>query len=976
MIAKRLCLSYNFYKLFLSQLRKRRILLIKGGSAIALLLISTLLSAQQKGEVNGTIQDEAGELVAYANVQLMGTSMGAISNEKGFYSIQNVPPGTYELRVTFVGYSDSQATVQVSAGGVTTQDFRLTMTSIMGEEVVVTAMARGQARAINTQIASKNIKNVVSEQKIRELPDANAAEALARLPGVSVIRDGGEATQIKVRGVGANTMFVNGMRLDGGLGSISPRMIGSIELHKAFMADQDADVLGGNVTFKMREALPGFRKDIEIRTGYNGFTKSFKNHDVSLLLSNRFFNDRLGVMLSLNYDRKDRGRDILSGRYKFWGASVIGSEDIKEIELYAVDLNRIENLNQRYGTTLYTDYRLKGGKLFYQGWFNQRNSQKIEYDNSYRQSYTNYSSARSQGVVSNFLHGVGGEHTLLGAKVEWGVSMSNLKDEKPTSLYLGGGNPSGNNMGAVGVDSSTTISEYIINANHDVALTEINNAYYDKEELYSKELAARLDVEVPFRVGSKIDGYVKFGGKVRDMKRGFDRWRRGSSFGRHSGEMLGDTAIARLPDFGWQYTPNTEFGILPLAVEPYAHDFSLMGAQSWFHTDFDKLEYVLDVCDDILHRYMAPDKDDYTNTQRNYAAYIMAGIDIGEFITFMPGVRYEKYEYSTTARWFVQGEGYGPYETHGQIGDTVAGSISEDLFPMVHLKIKPAKWFDIRLAATKTLTRPSFTQMSPRYWRQRDLTQTLGNPNLKPQTNYNYDIYLSFYTGKTGLFTIGAFYKKLTDQVLDYERTIIDAEEVYGFDPIYEGKEYNQPVNNEWPGYVQGVEVDWQTHFSFLPKPFSGILLNMNLTYMQSETRYPFYSFYKEYLDVPPYVINIGQHDSRVNTILGMPDMIANVALGYELGGFSGRISAYYQDNTITTAQASQKSLDEDKDALLRLDMQFSQKLKKVPGLMFYLNINNMTNNTDRLIMTYHPEKIRREEVYGVSGDIGVRYKF
>jgi len=56
--------------------------------------------------------------------------------------------------------------------------------------------------------------------------------------------------------------------------------------------------------------------------------------------------------------------------------------------------------------------------------------------------------------------------------------------------------------------------------------------------------------------------------------------------------------------------------------------------------------------------------------------------------------------------------------------------------------------------------------------------------------------------------------------------------------------------------------------------------------------------------------------------------------------------------------------------------MQLSQKLKKVPGLVFYLNINNMTNNTDRRIMTYHPEKIVREEVDGVSGDIGVRYKF
>jgi outer membrane receptor protein involved in Fe transport len=145
---------------------------------------------------------------------------------------------------------------------------------------------------------------------------------------------------------------------------------------------------------------------------------------------------------------------------------------------------------------------------------------------------------------------------------------------------------------------------------------------------------------------------------------------------------------------------------------------------------------------------------------------------------------------------------------------------------------------------------------------------------------------------------------------------------------------------------------------------------------MQSETRYPFYSFKTIYIDEPPYKISEGKQDSRVNKVIGMPDLIANVALGYELGGFAGRISAYYQGSTITTAQASNKSLDVNKDALLRLDMQLSQKFKKVPGLILYLNINNITNNPDRRILTYYPDKLVRQEMYGVSGDIGIRYKF
>ncbi|MEN8230092.1 MAG: TonB-dependent receptor [Bacteroidota bacterium] len=951
---------------------------LKGAITIALVLISTLLSAQKNGEIQGQIHDETGDPVAYANIQLMGTSIGAISDDKGFYSIKNVPPGTYELRTTFVGYSDSQATVQVSAGGVTSQDFRLIVVSIQGEEVVVTAMARGQARAINNQIAANNIKNVVSEQKIRELPDANAAEALARLPGVSVIRSGGEAVAVKIRGVSSNTMYVNGMRLDGGLGSIASSMIGGIEVNKAFMADQEGDVLGGNVEFKMREALPGFRKDIWVKTGYNGFTNSFKMQDVSALLSNRFFNDRLGVMLGLNYDRKDRGRDILSASYITLAGAATGSEDVKPTYLSSVNMAHTENLNNRYGATLYTDFRLKSGKLFYQAFFSQLDAEEFTSSNQYNTTASlTYNSLYDHGLAKNFLQGVGGEHTLWGAKVEWSASMSNNRDETVDKMYYSSGNEAGMAAGISDITPSTSIDEFLTYATHDLYWTGSNSIYRYNQERYSAERDARLDVEVPFRMGKKIDGFLKFGGKVRGYERGYDNFQNGESFyhGHGEGGFI-MTVQERLPDFGWVYLPNGYVAHGTFALEPHEREFSILEANTYFYPDFDKVEIVLDTMQDLLLQSMPGDAYDYTNRERYYAGYMMAGIDIGEYITLMPGIRYEQYDLTTTAK-YVTLNGYGKlYKDQGSIRDTTAQNINDQILPMVHLKIKPTKWFDIRLAATKTLTRPGFTQLSPRYLtNDGTAVTTRGNPDLVPQTNYNYDIYFSFYTGKTGLFTIGAFYKKLVDQVFNYTVRILDPE-AWGLSPAYQNKPYSYPKNNEWAGYVQGLEVDWQTHFSYLPKPFNGILLNMNLTYMQSETRYPFYSFSVVELPVYPYREYVGVDSSRVNKIIGMPDMIANVALGYELGGFAGRISAYYQSYTITRATSEKISLDQDKSALLRLDMQLSQKFKKVPGLVLYLNINNMTNNPDRTALTYYPDKIVRDERYGVSGDIGVRYKF
>jgi len=771
-------------------------------------------------------------------------------------------------------------------------------------------------------------------------------------------------------------MFVNGMRLDGGLGSISSSMIGSIELSKSFMADQDADVLGGNVEFKMRSAEPGFQKDIWVRTGYNGFTKSFKMQDVSALLSNRFFNDKLGVMLSLNYDRKDRGRDVLSANYLTPTSSTTGSEDILPVELRSVSLAHSENLNNRYGATLYADYQLKGGKLYYQAFGSQLNSESLSLSNSYSNAASlGYNSTFQKGITSNFLHGVGGEHTLLGAKVDWGVTKSRRDNEVPEQLSYSASNPQGMTGGSVLVTSNTTIKDYLGFATHDLILTEAGGLSKTNQEDFSDEVAVKLDVELPLHLGSKLGGFFKFGGKYRDISRGYNLDRRNGSFNRHAGDQVGNDAIARLPDWEWTDTPKGEFGHEIFATDQNTEDFSILDAKTYFFPDFDRVNEVADVLDDLLNPIMAPDANDYQNNEQYYAGYMMAGFDIGDYITFMPGLRFERYDYTTTAKFNVNAVGYGPYGTQGVIRDTTASHFNEQFFPMFHLKIKPVKWFDIRLAATKTVTRPSFTQMSPRYSRSASLEQTFGDIYLKPQTNHNYDLFLSFYTKRTGLFTIGAFYKKLTDQVLDYTRRIIDPEE-FGVDPIYKNKDYTVPQNNQWPGYVQGLEVDWQTHFSYLPKPLNGILLNVNMTFMQSKTRYPFFSFVTTLIDEPPYKITEGKSDSRVNSIVGMPDFVANVGLGYELGGFAGRISAYYQGSTITNAQASNKSLDQDKDALLRLDLQLSQKIKKVPGLAFYLNINNMTNNPDRTILTYYNDNIVREELYGVSGDMGVRYKF
>ena len=250
----------------------------------------------------------------------------------------------------------------------------------------------------------------------------------------------------------------------------------------------------------------------------------------------------------------------------------------------------------------------------------------------------------------------------------------------------------------------------------------------------------------------------------------------------------------------------------------------MLGAKTYFFPDFDKVEHVIDVMYDKFNRTISSKKDEYKLNEKYYAGYIMASLNITKYVTFLPGVRYEDNRQTTTARKLLQTKNFGPENSQGLLEDTTATSSSADWFPMIHLKINPTKWFDIRLSYTQTLSRPGYTQLSPRYYTDIEKNLTTGNIFLTPQYNTNYDIYFSFYKGKFGLFTAGAFYKKVTNQILDYSVTVLNPAD-YGLASSFKGKRYNHPVNNKEPGYIKGIEFDWQTQFSFLPKPFKWVMV-------------------------------------------------------------------------------------------------------------------------------------------------------
>ena len=120
---------------------------------------------------------------------------------EGVYCIKGMAPGDYTLRVSYIRYRSKQMMSLFRIDGTYQLNFDLFPDIIQGEGCSNYRTSIRTSRAINQQLTSNTIVNVVSEEKIQELPDANAAEAIGRLPGVSVTRSGGEATKIVLRGL-------------------------------------------------------------------------------------------------------------------------------------------------------------------------------------------------------------------------------------------------------------------------------------------------------------------------------------------------------------------------------------------------------------------------------------------------------------------------------------------------------------------------------------------------------------------------------------------------------------------------------------------------------------------------------------------------------------------------------------------------------------------------------------------------------
>ncbi|NCW51081.1 MAG: hypothetical protein EBV89_07375 [Betaproteobacteria bacterium] len=233
------------------------------------------------------------------------------------------------------------------------------------EPVVVTGQASSIRKALLAQDASNPITSVVSADDIGTLPDRNAAEALARMPGVSVQRDQGEGRYAVIRGLGPdlNTVTINGAlvpapengRRGVSLDVLPAGMIRSLEVIKTLTPDMDANSLGGTIEIKTLSAfdLPGKFLSANAGLGYDQLSKK-SSPSGSLLWSDRFAEGKLGVALGISAEkRKFASDDVETGGG--WSAG----------KLTSVELRDYQPVRERKALSLNLDYRPSTDQSFY-----------------------------------------------------------------------------------------------------------------------------------------------------------------------------------------------------------------------------------------------------------------------------------------------------------------------------------------------------------------------------------------------------------------------------------------------------------------------------------------------------------------------------------------------------------------------------------------------------------------------------------
>jgi TonB-dependent receptor len=809
----------------------RRTILLKKCVLPVLLLFVVSFSLHalttNAGGVSGNVTDSTGAVLPGAQIVLQPGAITLATDGAGNFHILDVAPGTYTLSASYVGFAVSTKTVTVVAGQTAEVNPVLTV-SASSQKVIVRPDQGADAMALSEQRTSANILNVMTAPTIMSLPNENVSDALGRLPGVTLQRNEGEGQYVQIRGTEprlSNTT-IDGVIVPGpdpqvrqvDLDTIPADLVGAVVINKTLSASQDGDAIGGSVDLRIKQATSDRPKfSVEGMVGNTPIANNRQTFTIASYAGVRFGKHnsetnqkRYGLMLGYSYDYNGRGIDDVEPVPDLNpdGSTTFDSIAIQE---YLYD-------RTRYGFAGSLDYQLgRDSDLYVHGLFSNFRDygQKFGYIptgpiGSGGSSY--HTSVRRPNLQIADL-AIGGSQVFDHAYAHYQVAFAHSR--------FGGaaGNPGADFSTAAGSDCGYSAAATVSKYRPQFPCDNPNNPVTDPTQYFLQDInltsgqATQLNLQangafgIEYHLGPHASTF-EFGGLVRNEHKGQDAYSPTYDNGA-TPPMSQFLSSYRNPKYyGGSYylPPVTNFDLITnyLAQNPA----------------------LLPI--DAAATHLASDASNYNLQERISAGYIMNTLELGTRIRLQTGLRIEGTQLSTTGYLVINDINGNYVSTTPQHGS----NSYVNPMPSVQFRYLIDGDSDIRAVYGRGISRPDPYQLVPYVTLDESTnpnTVGIGNPALVAEHANDFDLLYEKFLPSVGMVEAGYFYKELTKPIYLQQGIVPNPFP----NPITPTVYQQQEVNGDH-AHVQGVELAYQQHLTFLPGVFSGARFNANYTYTES----------------------------------------------------------------------------------------------------------------------------------------------
>jgi TonB-dependent receptor len=797
----------------------------------AFVWLSPLKAQVASGTIAGTVKDPGGLALTGSTAEVQPLGKRTVSDNQGQFRLTDLPPGEYSLTLSYVGLRPFNTTVEVRAGQVSGVDAVLQVPSA-SEEVIVTAeMAQGEAEAINIERTADNIVQVLPSQVINSLPNTNVADAVGRLPSVTLERDEGEGKYVQIRGTEPrlSNLTIDGVNVPSPesnvrnikMDIIPADLVDRIEVNKTLSANQDGDAIGGSVNLVTREATDRPFYSFSGEGGYTPIANGRWLDAFAGTVGRRFGESkRLGVMFGGSYDWNARGIDDLepsqstatlpSGK----AIAVVNGEDTREYLYYRTRYGFATNLSYKLGAAssvylrgLFSDFHDFGSTFVYTyapGVPLTQAGGLTMFDSTGKMQYREYIRRPDQQIFSV---STGARHELHSTVIayEFAVSRAHVIGGFPTTYFSGPTNVQMN------LDTSNPYRPKFSVVNgvniFDPTAYTISQAVPVKLDTTQLNLQGGGLVSRAYTWGSHL-GIFEAGFKVRNAHKTNDvvnYYYDNNNPNLTLAQGLGTFTNPNYYDKSYQLGPLSDYSkLLNLFVNnPGSFTF------------------------DFATTHITSDSQDFDATERVYAGYLMNTLTFGK-VTLQTGLRFEQTDSTYNANQVnLNGGAYVSTTPVPGSGDYL------NVLPSVQFQYLLTPNTNIRASFGIGIARPNWSDLVPSIVadpNQSPKSVVVGNPALKATRGNNYDLIVEHYFHPLGILQAGFFYKQLSDPIYNTTQTVSSG--------VYSGYQLQQSINGP-NAHITGVEAAWEQRLSFLPGFLSGFGVAANYSYTTSQVSFP-----------------------------------------------------------------------------------------------------------------------------------------